>query len=267
MSDELLPCTCPWCGGVAVTYYPREIDIPYNTCGRPTLGGEELCPGKSVIVESYRWNARAPQPLSEDELALLREQLVHDQAVIREAHAVLNKFGAPTNGEEGIGKRQELKLADRIAALAGGATPMSISGGTKAMSDELLPCREAVACALRAWDDHWSNNDGPTQEMREMAMFKAIEASRAPQPLSEDKPLSRMSSEEYQKMDDKLWAETPKVLSKYELIKQLRLCTKNELSEDDRWRAMELIGSVVDRRLAGGVLAVIEREFVVRRKS
>lgn len=56
------------------------------------------------------------------------------------------------------------------------------------MSDELLPCRETVAHALRAWDDHWSNNDGTTQEMREMAMFKAIEAawqSRAPQPLSE----------------------------------------------------------------------------------
>ena len=48
---------------------------------------------------------------------LLRGQLQLDQKRIREAHEVLTRLGAPTNGEEGEGKRQDLSLAQRIERL------------------------------------------------------------------------------------------------------------------------------------------------------
>lgn len=52
------PKECPFCGGPAVTWNPREADVDYATCGMAQQMGEEKCPGKSINVEVYRWNER-----------------------------------------------------------------------------------------------------------------------------------------------------------------------------------------------------------------
>lgn len=59
MPKELMPVECPFCGGPAVTFYPREHDVPFATCGAPQPLGDERCIGKHIQAEVYRWNTRA----------------------------------------------------------------------------------------------------------------------------------------------------------------------------------------------------------------
>lgn len=88
-----------------------EMDAVYDPSGEAKLAALD------AAMAALATASPSGRP-GQNELELLSEQLRYEQAQIREAYEMLSRLGAPTNGDEGAGKRSELSLAQRIAALS-----------------------------------------------------------------------------------------------------------------------------------------------------
>lgn len=111
-----------------------------------SYGHEKTC--KSVNIANAKRALQSQLEGAQAEIALLRESLAHNQSLVNGVSGVLDSLSVPTNGVEGVGKRETLTVVHRVVRLRSQVqalqTELSLSQKHTRICDSLMSQVQAL---------------------------------------------------------------------------------------------------------------------------